>query len=234
MNIVIILAGGIGTRLGGKIPKQYIEINKKPILGYCLDKFFENDVVDAIHIVADVSWHEYIRTYMEGSKFISKWKGFSRPGQNRQYSILNALEDVSKYASDNDYIMIHDSVRPLISDSFITCCFERVKGHAGLIPVLQMKDTVYYSEDGNKISSLIKRNAVFRGQAPEVFKFKKYYDANKMLLPEKIFSINGSTEAAILYGMDVIMVEGDERNFKITTQEDLERFKQIINIQNGD
>lgn len=234
MNIAIILAGGTGTRLGGEIPKQYIEINKKPIFGYSLDKFLESDSIDSIHIVADSSWHEYIARYIKGSGFISKWKGFSKPGENRQYSILNALEDISKYADDNDYIMIHDSARPLISNSFITYCFKNIIGYDGVIPVLPMKDTVYYSKDGRKISSLMKREAVFKGQAPEVFRFKRYYDANKALLPKEIFTINGSTEPAVLFGMNVKMVEGDERNFKITTKEDLEHFKQIINMQNGD
>ena len=234
MNIAIILAGGTGSRLGSVIPKQYIEINGKPVIGYCLDKFLENSSVDTIHIVADTAWHDYLKKYIENSKFITKWKGFSKPGPNRQYSILYALEDVLKYASSDDYVMIHDAVRPLINSRFITSCFENVKGHDGLIPVLYMKDTVYYSEDGNRISSLLKRESVVAGQAPEVFLLGKYYEANKVLIPDKILSINGSTEPAILADMDIIMVEGDEENFKITTKEDLERFKQKINMQNGE
>lgn len=234
MNIAIILAGGTGSRLGSVIPKQYIEINGKPIIGYCLDKFLENSSVDTIHIVADTTWHDYIKEYIEKSKFIARWKGFSKPGPNRQYSILYALEDILKYASSDDYVMIHDAVRPLINSRFITSCFENVKGHDGLLPVLYMKDTVYYSEDGNRISSLLKRESVVAGQAPEVFLLGKYYEANKVLLPDKILSINGSTEPAILADMDIIMVEGDEENFKITTKEDLERFKQKINMQNGE
>ena len=234
MNIAIILAGGIGSRLGSVIPKQYIEINGKPVIGYCLDKFLENSSVDTIHVVADTAWHDCLKKYIENSKFIAKWKGFSKPGPNRQYSILYALEDILKYASSDDYVMVHDAVRPLINSRFITSCFENVKGHDGLLPVLYMKDTVYYSEDGSRISSLLKRESVVAGQAPEVFLLGKYYEANKVLLPDKIFSINGSTEPAILADMDIIMVEGDEENFKITTKEDLERFKQKINMQNGE
>lgn len=234
MNIAIILAGGTGSRLGSVIPKQYIEINGKPVIGYCLDKFLENSSVDTIHVVADTAWHDCLKKYIENSKFIAKWKGFSKPGPNRQYSILYALEDILKYASSDDYVMVHDAVRPLINSRFITSCFENVKGHDGLLPVLYMKDTVYYSEDGSRISSLLKRESVVAGQAPEVFLLGKYYEANKVLLPDKIFSINGSTEPAILADMDIIMVEGDEENFKITTKEDLERFKQKINMQNGE
>jgi 2-C-methyl-D-erythritol 4-phosphate cytidylyltransferase len=88
-----------------------------------------------------------------------------------------------------------------------------------------MKDTVYLSNDGKKVSALLKREEVYAGQAPEMFVFGKYLEANRRLLPDDILKINGSTEPAILYGMDIAMIPGDEGNFKITTREDLERMK---------
>lgn len=91
-----------------------------------------------------------------------------------------------------------------------------------------MKDTVYYSKDGRQITSLLDRQAVFAGQAPELFRLGTYYQANERLLPEEILRINGSTEPAVLAGMQIAMVPGDERNFKITTPADLERFRQIV------
>ena len=90
-----------------------------------------------------------------------------------------------------------------------------------------MKDTVYQSRDGKAISSLLDRNSIFAGQAPEVFLLGKYYEANRRLFPEKILEIKGSTEPAIMAGMDIVMIPGDEGNFKITTREDLERFRQL-------
>ena len=91
-----------------------------------------------------------------------------------------------------------------------------------------MKDTAYLSEDGRAVSSLLDRRKVFAGQAPEVFLFGRYYEANRALLPEKILEINGSTEPAVMAGMDIAMIPGDERNFKITTAIDLERFREIV------
>lgn len=72
------------------------------------------------------------------------------------------------------------------------------------------------------------RKTIYAGQAPEVFLFGKYYDANKRLLPDKILKINGSTEPAVMAGMDIAMIPGDEGNFKITTRADLERFQKIM------
>lgn len=96
-----------------------------------------------------------------------------------------------------------------------------------MLPVLPMKDTVYLG-DGRQITSLLEREKVYAGQAPEAFVLGKYYEANERLLPDRIGQINGSTEPAIMAGMDIAMIPGEEGNFKITTQADLERFKAVM------
>lgn len=228
MNIVIILAGGTGTRLGAELPKQYIEVNGKPVIGYCLDRFLQCDRVDAIQIVAQEQWRDQIRSYMERFGEADKLRGFSQPGSNRQLSIWHGLQDVMNYADREACVMIHDAARPMLTEKFVRNCFEQMEGYDGVLPVLPMKDTVYYSEDGKQVTSLLKREAVFAGQAPEVFRLGKYYDANAALLPDEIMKINGSTEPAVLAGMNIRLIEGDEANFKVTTRADLNRLKQIL------
>ena len=90
-----------------------------------------------------------------------------------------------------------------------------------------MKDTVYLCEDGNSVSGLLDRSKIYAGQSPEVFVFSKYLEANENLSPDIIFSINGSSEPAVLAGMDIAVIRGDEDNFKITTENDLKRFEEI-------
>lgn len=223
MNIAVVLSGGTGTRLGSEIPKQYIRVKEKMIISYCLEVLEKCDFIDAIQIVADDSWHEVI---MECD--LAKFKGFSKPGANRQLSIFSALEDVKEFASKNDIVIIHDAARPCVSEKIFWELIEACKEHDGALPVLPMKDTVYMSEDGKGITSLLNRSRIFAGQAPEAFVFGKYYEANERLLPEDILQINGSTEPAIMADMDVAMIAGDEKNFKITTMQDLERFQQIV------
>ncbi len=87
-----------------------------------------------------------------------------------------------------------------------------------------MKDTVYYSESGKSVDRLLDRSCIYAGQAPEVYRLDKYIEANERLLPDEIYKINGSTEPAVLAGLMVAMIPGDENNYKITTQKDLERF----------
>lgn len=231
MNIALILAGGTGTRLGADVPKQYIEVNNRPIIAYCMDTFFDSDSVDAVWIVADASWQEYIHEQIEKQADKQKFYGFSKPGKNRQLSIWNGLNDMQEYAGEEDLVIVHDAARPCLTGELLENCVRAAEGHDGVLPVLPVKDTVYYSDDGERISRLLKRSNVLAGQAPEVFRFSRYMEANLVLFPDKILEINGSTEPAVLAGMDIVTIPGDEKNYKITTQEDLRRFCEEKRIQ---
>ncbi len=231
MNVAVILAGGTGSRMGLETPKQYYEVNGKPAISYCLHTFITHEDIDAVQIVAEEIWHGYIMQQLFGMSYNEKFKGFSAPGENRQLSIFNALTDIRGYASDDDFVIIHDAARPCVTAAQISDCLKAAKGHDGALPVLPMKDTVYLSGDGKAVSSLLDRGKVFAGQAPEMFVLGKYYVANRALLPEKILEINGSAEPAVMAGLDIVMIPGDEGNFKITTREDMERFCEIIGQQ---
>lgn len=221
MNYAIILSGGIGTRLGLDMPKQYYEVNKKPIIRYVIETMEQCEVVDGFVIVAAEEWQEY----MQNQIFLpEKFLGFALPGENRQLSIYNGLCALRGIAKEEDMVLIQDAARPNTSMKLIEQCLDLKHDVDGAMPVLPMKDTVYLSEDGVQVSALLERKKVFAGQAPESFRFGKYLSANEMLLPEKIRSINGSTEPAILAGMHIQMIPGDEKNYKITTEVDLEKF----------
>ncbi len=229
MNIALLLSGGVGTRLGTDIPKQYVKVGGRPVFFYCLETLCAHDRIDAIHIVAAPAWQEFILEWLHRADREKRFRGFSKPGKNRQLSILHGLEDIRTCAGDGDYVFIHDAARPLLSPKQITDCLDGVRGHDGLMPVLPMKDTVYMSVDGGRsVAALLDRRTVYAGQAPEVFRLGRYYEASRKLLPDRILSINGSAEPAVLDGMDIVMIPGDEGNFKITTREDLERFCRLV------
>lgn len=231
MNVALILSGGKGSRIGGEVPKQYIEAGGKPIIYYSLKTLMLHEMIDAIQVVAEKEYEELIKNTVEDiaseishPDLSSMYMGISIPGENRQLSILNGLKDIRKYASDADTVLIHDAARPCLSDDLVSDCYEAIIGHEGVLPVLPMKDTVYMSGNGQQVSTLLDRSRVFAGQAPELFLIGKYYDANQDLLPNKILDVKGSTEPAVMAGMDVVMIPGDENNYKITTKADLDRF----------
>lgn len=226
MVIALILSGGMGKRLGGDTPKQYISVKGRMIITRCLLKVLECKDIDAIQIVADEAWHDKITGEMDKVGIDpAVLKGFSEPGKTRQLSILNGLYDIRKYASDRDTVIIHDAARPNVSEAMLNACVEECKIYDGVIPVLPMKDTVYLSNDGTSITRVLDRGRIYAGQAPEAFKLGKYIKANEALLPDDILQINGTTEPAVLAGLNVCMIHGEESNYKITTREDLNRYE---------
>lgn len=228
MNIALLLSGGRGTRLGEGIPKQYYKVGEKPVIAYAMERLFCHAGIAAVHIVAEPEWERQIREWVRIYGRENKFRGFCAPGANRQLSIFHGLESIKSYAGESDCVLIHDAARPLISTRQITDCLEAVGGNDGVLPVLPMKDTVYASRDGRTVSSLLKRDEVYAGQAPELFRFGKYYEAVRSLLPDQVLKVNGSAEPAVMAGMDIVMIPGDEGNFKITTRADLDRFQEIV------
>lgn len=225
MNIAILLSGGMGSRLRSDIPKQYITVDGRMIVSRCLDTLCLHPMIDAVQVVAAEMWRDEI---IRECTFGEKLRGFSVPGDTRQLSILNGLRDAALFASPQDVVLVHDAARPLVSDELITACLTEIAGHDGVLPVLPMTDTVYCSADGRIVEKLLDRSTLFAGQAPEAFRLGKYLYANENLLPNKILKINGSTEPAILAGLDIAMIPGEKGNFKITTREDLERYTTML------
>ena len=256
MTTALVLSGGIGKRLISEVPKQYVTVGGKMIVIYTLEALCAHEKIDAVHVVAERAWWEPILTELPK---VSKLKGFSLPGGNRQLSILNGLRDMRDYMGDEDIVLIHDAVRPCVSKELISNtidalrpCVSReligstidaIKGtdsgadrgtercdgaHDGAVPVLPLKDTVYYSADSRSLTDRLERAKILAGQAPEAFLFGKYLAANEALSDKEIHSLSGSAEPALMAGMDIATIPGDEKNFKITTNEDLDRFISIV------
>ena len=246
MNIGVLLSGGMGSRISYDKPKQYIDIGGRMMLTYPLLTMLSSGHFDVICIVAEASWREAIdgemqRLFGDDTSYAVLPIIYADPGRNRQESILHAMEAAdgvreelrSSEDGSGDVVFIHDAARPFLTEDMIETILDAAAGHEGVLPVLPMKDTVYISEDGAAISSLIDRQKVFAGQAPEAFLFDKYLEANKALMPDDILKINGSTEPAVMAGMDVVMVAGAEGNFKVTTDADLERAREKIMVAAG-
>lgn len=228
MNIAIILSGGVGSRMGLNLPKQYVLVNNQPVINYCLKTFLENEMTDAIVICVSDEWKEFVQEHVAKLN-PTKPVYYALPGETRQYSIYNALLVVKENNYDeDDIVIIHDAARPLVSHELINRCYQGCNEADGIMPVVPVKDTTYLSEDGKHIKSLLNRSHLWGGQAPEAFRFGKYMKIHDDMPREELIKINGSTEIAFKSGLDCQMVEGDPMNFKITTLEDLSNFEAII------
>ena len=237
MNYAVILSGGVGSRLGLDIPKQYYKVNGKSIIAYVLETIENHNRIDGYIVVAADEWRPFVMEIIarleidnvtDGTEGKKKFLGFAKPGANRQLSIYNGLLQLKNVAKDEGLVLVQDAARANTSMDLISRCLSISEDEDGAMPVLTMKDTVYLSKDGRMVSKLLNRAEIFAGQAPESFRYGKYLEANEALLPEEILSINGSTEPAVKAGMKIAMIDGEESNFKITTVEDLKRFETIV------
>lgn len=229
MTVAIILSGGIGSRLGGNIPKQYIEVGNKPIFQYSLEQFISCQGIDMILLGINSEWRSWLIKKIEKLHSLIPIN-FSQAGATRQLTIYNALMLLENQydVSDDDKVIIHDAARPLISHNLITECLNACDNCDGVLPVLPVKNTLYMSNDGQYISQLLDRDKIYIGQAPECFKFVPYLKAHLSMSIDQLAKIKGSSELAFMHGLNIKLVPGDERNFKITTSADLKYFNKLI------
>ena len=227
MNYAVILSGGIGTRMHmGDFPKQYYKVKDRMILEYTLDSFENAEAVDRIVIVMAPAWREKLEEDLR--RKYRKIFGFAVPGSIRQESILSGLEFcMADSKSDQDKVIIHDGVRPLVTCDLIGRCFDAIGEYEACLPVVPATDTIYYSEDGSGVDKLLDRSKLFMGQSPETFWLHRYYKAHEGKSHDFLESMRGTTEIAYVAGMKICMIEGDPMNFKITHPADLQRFRMI-------
>ncbi len=225
MVTAIVLAGGNGTRLGTNVPKQYLMAGGKPVIGYCLEVLEHNENIGQILVVCTQQWQKFIDEWLKCLN-ITKFSGFVPGGKSRQHSIYNALCAAKKQGlKEHDIVLIHDSARPWLNDIIINDCIIATQEADGALPVVPMKDAVYLSRNGKVINGLLCRDELYAGQAPESFKFGQYLRLNEEASDEELETVRGSSEIAYNGGMNIRLVKGYETNYKITTMEDLEKFR---------
>ena len=224
MNHVIIVAGGIGSRMNLDIPKQYYEVKVAPIIMYSYRKFSQSPLVDSIVFVVADEWKDFMEAKLSlepNNKKVS----FAKAGRSRQHSVYNGLCVLREYAQDEDVVLIHDAVRPLFPETTINDGIEACREFDGALPVISVKDATYQSYDGIELSTILPRQELFSGQSPEFFIFGKFFKAHASFSEEEISNIRGCSELAFKSGLSVKLIPGTERNFKITTIEDLRAFE---------
>jgi len=210
MNSIIIVAGGKGLRMGNAIPKQFLLLKGKPILMHTIQKFHDWDALCEIILVLPETQHNYWGTLCKEHQFNIPVK-ITVGGATRFHSVKNGLN-----LATGDIIGIHDGVRPLVSNSTISLCFNTAKEKGNAIPCLPVNDSLRVNKDGH--NEMVDRDLYFRIQTPQVFQseiikssFQQYH------------SQHFTDDASVIQsaGHIVNMVEGNEENIKITRQVDL-------------
>ena len=229
VNIAVIFAGGIGSRMRSKgTPKQFLEVYGKPILIYTLEKFENNENVDSIVIACVKEWIDYCWKIVR--KFnISKVKSIVAGGENGQESIYNGLKAAKEISqSEKDIVLIHDGVRPLIDDILINDNIKSVKKYGSAITCVESKETVALIDDNSEIKGTTDRAHTRIARAPQSFYLRDILDVHNRAIKDGNINSTDSCTLMSLYKKQLYVVEGKSENIKITTPDDYYIFKAIL------
>lgn len=230
MNIAVIFAGGTGQRMNTKSkPKQFLEMHGKPVLIYTMENFQNHPQIDAIVLVCLESWIDYAEKLLK--KFgITKVKAVVPGGKTGQESIFHGIKKVHELFGDENIVLIHDGVRPLINEDVITRCIESVKSHGNAITVAPAIETIFVKKD-NKVGKIFKRLKCLMGKAPQCFYEKDIYNAHLKANEEHLMDFIDSADLMQHYGFELYTVEGPAENIKITTPSDFYTFRAIMDAR---
>ena len=220
MNVAIILAAGNGTRLSNNIKKQFIKIHDKQLFLFSFDSFCSSNI-DKILIVSSKEDINYVRSLVSSNeKFLDVIAG----GETRQQSVKNALNYLKNVLADDDVILIHDAARPLIKFPLINEVINKTIEYDCCSLILPIKDTII-SLSNNNYESTLERDKLASVQTPQGFKFKIIYEAHLKAIHS---SATDDAQLVKKLGFNIHLIKGDEQNFKITTNEDLNYFEYIL------
>lgn len=231
MNIAVIIAGGSGHRMGQDIPKQFINVYDKPVLIYTLEGFQKHPQIDAIEVVCIDGWHDVLRAYAKQFN-ITKLKWIVSGGASGQESIRNGVFHLEGKASDDDIIVIHDGIRPLVDASVLTDVLLKAKEFGNAVTSMPYNEQIFIvdKDDETTTTRYIPRETLRRVSTPQAYRFdildKRYHEAF-----EKRIGIYGSSYTNTMMvelGERLHFASGSDKNIKLTTKDDLELFKAYL------
>ena len=228
MNIAVIIAGGSGTRMGQDIPKQFINVYDKPILIYTLDGFQKHPMVDAIEVVCIDGWENVVWAYAKQFG-IDKLKWITKGGSSGQESIRNGIYNLEGICSNDDVIIIHDGIRPLVEPSVLTDVINKAHEYGNAVTSMPYNEQIFVinNDDECTTNKYIPRETLRRVSTPQAYKFElldsKYHEAfNKRI---GIYGSHYTNTMMVELGVTLHLAAGSDKNIKLTTLDDLELFK---------
>ena len=230
MNVAILTAAGRGTRTRQDIPKQFLHINNKPLIIYTLEAFQEHPSIDAILVVCLEGWHEVLGAYAKQFN-ITKLKWIVPGGATGTESIKNGIFELKKHCKKDDVILIHDGNRALVSQEIITDSLVTYKNYGSAVAAIPCVEAIFKSSDGISSDISIPREELYRTQTPHTYNLGKLLWAYKEADKKNIVSTTATCTLMNLLGEKVYFSKGSDRNMKVTTTEDIDIFKSLLDSE---
>lgn len=230
-NIVLIIAGGVGARMGQDIPKQFINVYDKPVIVYTLEAFQKHPSIDAIEVVCLDGWHDVLWAYAKQFG-IAKLENIVSGGKNGQDSIRNGLYDIaSRHNGSDDIVLVHDAIRPMVSNDIISDNIRVCRQYGNAITVVPCTAAMLKTFDSLSTEEQVSRDNLKITQTPQAFFLQDIIAAHKEALEKGITNSVASCTMYIELGRKLYMSAGSEKNLKLTTAEDIEIFKALLNAK---
>ena len=230
-TIALLLAGGSGTRMGQDIPKQFLSVNDKPVIVYTLETFQSHPEVDEIAVACLGGWETVLAAYAHQFG-ISKLVGIYPGGANGLESTENVAFELERDHDADDVVLVSDGVRPLLPASLISTCIETTRLHGDATPVVPSTDTMYVVDGDEEIShETYPRESLKRGHSPLGFRLGFLCDMLREGRARE--DIDSEAPGALMMdlGYSAHLCEGSSLAFKLTTVEDVDMFKAMLNTE---
>lgn len=226
-NIALIIAGGVGNRMHQDIPKQFLTVNEKPVIVYTLEAFQNHPQIDAIAVVCISGWEEMLWAYAKQFN-ITKLKHIVLGGDNGQGSIRNGVFELEKHYDPKDLILIHDAIRPMISEEIISDNIRVALKYGNATTVIPCAEAMIQTDDGHMSVGSYPRDRLKRSQTPQAFHIGDLADLHRRALEAGITNSVASCTLMIEMGEQIYFSAGSEKNIKLTTVEDIDIFKALL------
>lgn len=227
MNIALIIAGGTGNRMHQDIPKQFLNVNDKPVIIYTLEAFQRHPNIDGIVVVCLEGWEKILTAYSKQFG-IAKLENIVPGGKNGQDSIRNGVMDIASRHDEKDIILIHDAIRPLVSEEIISDCIRVTEQCGNAISVIPCTAAMLKTEDNVSSTGMVPRDNLKITQTPQASTVGKLVWAHKEALNRGITASVATCTMFIELGETLYFSLGSEKNIKLTTPEDLDIFKALL------
>lgn len=226
MTTAIVIAGGSGRRMGLEIPKQFVQVDGKPVLAYTLEGFQRHAGIDAILVVCIEGWTDEVRSY--AARFgIGKLRWIVPGGETGQESIRNGVFALEGTCTPDDIVVIHDGIRPLVDDFVLSDVIRVCRERGAAVTAMPYNEQIFVAADEFSTTKYIPRETLRRVATPQAYRFdlidRAYHEAF-----EKRIGIHGSSYANTMMvelGHRLWFAAGSDKNIKLTTPDDLELFK---------
>lgn len=227
-NIAVILAGGVGTRMGANIPKQFIEVLDKPIIVYTMEKFMDHQEIDEIFVVCHKDYVDYMLELKDKYSIHKLNRHIIVGGRTAQESIYNALDYLKDHITDSDVVLFHESIRPLVSDEIITDSIKTTQKYGNGMSAYNPYESFVYSTNSTFSETTYPRHHLYGIMNPQSIRGDVLLDIiDKSFNFEDDF-VHSMYDVFARYGMTIYMSKGSIKNMKLTTNDDLDYFKYCL------